>query len=342
MQHKLRVSAAVAALALGAGCADSPVAPSTAAAPLAGGRQTTASAPTEYDWTFENKVFAILFGEHMLPEDRTDQTTIVPGDVKWIEYQFTANRTPQADVAGLTKDAKAKLELALIKPCTDIFPLLICTWGEPGLAPWTIDEFTQFLMIVDLHNFWVCVPDLAFTNKASLTELGPYPPGTTPQVHNSWATLIVKTGVCPPKPEKLGCTLTQGYWKNHSWPVHPLFPPQTLDQWAADNDWTFFDTGTDWKDILSVPTRGNEFYILAHQYIAAIMNGYNGAWVPPEVQAVLGNAYRWYTDAAFRASTPRETVIGWATLLDQYNNGKLGVPHCDDGGGKNKKDKKNA
>lgn len=333
MQHPLRLTSGLTALALAVACADSPVAPRASLAPLSAARQGSTAA-AEYDWTFNNKVFAVLFGEHMLPENRTDVTTIVPGDVKWVEWEFTARRGP--DAAGLIKDAKALRDVGLIKACTDVFPLLICGWGD-NLAPKTLDGDDDFITIVDLLNYEICGVELPFVDTATLTELGPYPAGAKPQVRRSVATLRVNTGVCPPKPRDVGCTLTQGYWKNHTWPMHPLFPTQPLDQWAAENDWTFFDSGRDWKDILGVAPRGDAYYILAHQYIAAILNAYNGAYLPPEVQQTIGKAYLWFADASVRATTSRDTVIGWASLLDDYNKGKLGVSHCRDGKQKGKK-----
>ncbi|HEX8849403.1 MAG TPA: hypothetical protein VF761_07725 [Gemmatimonadaceae bacterium] len=233
-----------------------------------------------------------------------------------------------------TRDASARIDESLISACRNIWPGIMCTWGDHGVPelPFIVDKSTTLRITVDLHNFHVCGESLPFVNAATLTELGP--PGAAPEVHTSSAALTVKTGECAPKPANPGCTLTQGYWKNHPWPVSPLFPPSTLDTWDTDHGWAyqgwnFFDTGMRWKTVLGIPPRGDAYYILAHQYIAAILNQQNGAYVPDEVRQVLVNAYGYFSAAPqVRATYDRNTLTTWATLLDRYNNGQLGVPHC--------------
>lgn len=345
MQHPFRFTAGLTAFVLAAACADSPASPNAVVAPASGSeaRQSASTTP-EYDWSFSKKVLAIFDGDetNMILEPSTSGTIIVPGDVKWIEYELTATRAPAASYpvgTVITKDATARIDEDIVQACKNIFPSVICTWGgsrSPSFFSYTIDNSVVKEIVVDLHNFVVCGEEFTFTNHATLTELGPYPPGTSPQVRQASAPLVLKTGACPPKPKNPGCTLTQGYWKNHEWPAHPLFPGSTLENWEEKNGWSefewhFFDTKTEWKAILSVPPRGDVYYVLAHQYIAAILNQQKGAYVPEAVRAVLVNAYTYFSSTPRqRASVPRGTIIGWANVLDQYNNGKLGVPHCDD------------
>jgi hypothetical protein len=309
MQHPIRFVLALSGLALAGACADSPIAPAMASeSPPYNERvisSTTTTGP-EYDWMFDKQLFAIYFGEHMDREPRTDETVIVPGDVKWIEYRLTATRFLPATYAGATlvaKDASARIDEQILQACKNVFPSIICTFGgdqSPAFYPFTIDGSTVRDVIVDMHNFYVCDENFSIVNRATLTELGPYPAGTSPQVHPASAKFVVKTGPCPPKPKNPGCTYTQGYWKNHAWPVHPLFPPSTLETWEADNgwsdlEWQFFDTKTDWIAILSVQPRGDAYYILAHQYIAAFLNQKNQAWVPTEVRETLYKSYAYFS-----------------------------------------------
>ncbi len=112
-----------------------------------------------------------------------------------------------------------------------------------------------------------------------------------------------------------GCTLTQGYWKNHTsnWPS-PYSP----------ND-AFFTSGKSWIQILSTPPKnGNAYLILAHQYIAATLNVAAGASMPADVQAAYNSATTYFQTGV--GSDP----IGWATILDNYNNGLAagGPAHC--------------
>lgn len=345
MQHPIRFAVALSGLAVLTACADSPVSPVNAAEPKVATTTGTAAGSStalgaEYDWTFNQQILDILAGEHMVPEARKDQTVIVPGDVKWVEYNVKATRylpAAYANATNVTKDASARIDEQLVQGCKNVFPSIICTWGTtkaPAFFPYTIDEGTDRLIIVDMHNYYVCGEDFSIVNHATLTELGPSSNGAALQVRPAETKLLVKTGACPPKPKNPGCTYTQGYWKNHAWPVHPAFPPSTLETWEADNgwsefEWKFFDTNTEWKAMLSVQPRGDAYYILAHQYIAAILNQQNGAYVPQEVRETLVKAYEYFSkSAAERASVSRNDLTTWAGILDRYNNGQLGVPHC--------------
>jgi len=126
-----------------------------------------------------------------------------------------------------------------------------------------------------------------------------------------------------------GCTLTQGYWKTHS----EYGPAPYDDTWAQLSDGAdtlFFDKGASWYEVLwTPPKKGDVYYILAHQYIAAYLNGLNGADT-----STLGTAL---TDAAAlldeydTKSIPRSirpSFINLASTLDQYNNGYTGPGHC--------------
>jgi hypothetical protein len=135
-----------------------------------------------------------------------------------------------------------------------------------------------------------------------------------------------------------GCTLTQGYWKTHNmsfkggakadenWmSVGPL-AEQTV--FSALNPLTWFQT------FWTAPA-GNAYYNLAHQYMAAVLNKYNGASVPPAVQTALDSSsalFAAYSPAQVGAlkvsSSVRKQFISLAGILGAYNEGKSGVPHC--------------
>jgi hypothetical protein len=85
--------------------------------------------------------------------------------------------------------------------------------------------------------------------------------------------------------EPQGCTYTQGYWKTHSIygpAAHPddgwyttagPYPPG-----AAGPDAPLFDSGLSWYVAFNTPPQGgNAWFILAHQWMAAYLNFYNGA-----------------------------------------------------------------
>jgi hypothetical protein len=122
-------------------------------------------------------------------------------------------------------------------------------------------------------------------------------------------------------PETAGCSRTLGYWKTHS------------ELWDAAGDVntaafiagaSFFASGRTYLEILNTPPRGDAYYILAHQYIAALLNGGAGAAATAEVNAAVAGAQAFFGGT----SELRATLIGWAEQLAAYNEGLTGPGHC--------------
>ena len=110
-----------------------------------------------------------------------------------------------------------------------------------------------------------------------------------------------------------GCTYTQGYWKNH-------------DEWPMPNTVVCDQT---WLEILHTPPKGDPWYILAHQWIAASLNVGSGA-APPADDALI-QAEVLLSDCVIDDGE-HDAALALAGLLDDYNNGELGPGHCGDGG----------
>jgi hypothetical protein len=121
-----------------------------------------------------------------------------------------------------------------------------------------------------------------------------------------------------------GCTRTQGYWKNHD---SNLFS-------NIVNGIQFRDTGYTWYQLLTMPPKGgNPYILLAHHYIAERANYYNGACEPREVYEAKERAEELFCGTCLTCDITgdeRTEFIEIAELLDRYNNGLMGVPHCDD------------
>ena len=124
----------------------------------------------------------------------------------------------------------------------------------------------------------------------------------------------------PVTPTSVGCTFTQGYYKNKGSNLLP-----------AGN---FFLSGQTWLAVLETePKQGNAYYILAHQYIAAAMNA-KSASVPTAVATAIADATTYFgkaspNDWSANGAYSKDQLAGWADLLDSYNNGKVGPGHCD-------------
>jgi hypothetical protein len=162
---------------------------------------------------------------------------------------------------------------------------------------------------------------------------------------DEWAIWIIVN--CPE-----GCTLTQGYWKTHS----NLGPAPYDEAWGNIGDFdedtaaeeegeSLFGFGT-WYDVFWTAPKGNAWYSLAHQWMAAYLNWKNDASTPDEVDTALadGASLLAMGPGAFVApkGNAKTTPQGIATLalieqartaagiLASYNEGWIGPGHCDE------------
>ena len=136
-------------------------------------------------------------------------------------------------------------------------------------------------------------------------------------LHGAHLTFVNKP-VTPPATS--GCTFTQGYYKNKGSGLLP--------------SGTFFLSGQTWQAVLDTPpAKGNAYYVLAHQYIAAVLNA-KVASVPTSVSAAITGASAYFakatpSDWSGGGAYSKEQLRAWADLLDAYNSGKVGRGHCD-------------
>ena len=184
------------------------------------------------------------------------------------------------------------------------------TCSPSGPWTWTASGDWSTTLTVTVTNDTVCNATVTLVNAVTLTE------SDSGQTRNDSATVTITAPDCPTTPGggMEGCTYTQGYWKNHpsAWPAG--YSPNA----------TFFSSGKTWLEVLWTPPRGDEYYILAHQYIAAVLNVANGATAPDSVQAAIDAATAYFQGA----SASRDQVLAWADTLAQFNEGYLGPGHC--------------
>lgn len=132
----------------------------------------------------------------------------------------------------------------------------------------------------------------------------------------------------PPPPPGEGCTLTQGFWKNHypeAWPADVLAGGLTLGSVTY--------TAAQLVDILGQPVQGNGLVSLSHQLIATKLNIASGA-DPSSIQADVDAA-----DALIgglvvppvgSGSLSPSSTSALNDSLTDFNEGTTGPGHCDD------------
>jgi hypothetical protein len=143
-----------------------------------------------------------------------------------------------------------------------------------------------------------------------------------------------------------GCTLTQGYWKTHNQsfrdarnghgpqpdPTWDLLGDADGDGTAEGEDETFYLSGMTWFEVFNTAPKGNVYYNLAHQYMAAVLNILAGA-SDDAVAAAMVQA-----EAFFESTTPaaaaglkgnaKNTLVNLAGTLADFNEGDIGPGHC--------------
>jgi uncharacterized protein DUF5979 len=148
-------------------------------------------------------------------------------------------------------------------------------------------------------------------------------------VGNDAGAKFTFTNTFTPPPPPSFCTATLGFWKNH---------PELWDgagEKVVLTTTTFFNSGQNYLTILGTPSAGgNAYIILAKQYIAAVLNTNGGASGNASVDAAIAGAAAYFAGAPAGIPNPvdptRSQLLGWATTLDQFNNGVIGPGHCPD------------
>lgn len=190
----------------------------------------------------------------------------------------------------------------------------------------------------------VCTGESPKTFRYSMT-IGPYSECGTYQVPNIAMAMANSTAAESESSWNItvevvdcsgGCSLTPGYWKTHS----EKGPAPYDDTWATlgGADTPFYYSEQSWYEVLwTSPKGGNPYYILAHAYIAAVLNELNGADTGV-IQADLDAAEAYFDDPVMtpeyagnlkgRNRAIREDMIAIAYRLDDYNNGRTGPGHC--------------
>ncbi|WP_437179724.1 beta strand repeat-containing protein [Pelotalea chapellei] len=132
-----------------------------------------------------------------------------------------------------------------------------------------------------------------------------------------------------------GCSYTWGYWKTHTVYDGAKKRNATWGKLAGGENALFFGLGQSWYNVLMTdPSGGNAYYILAHQYIAAYLNKLSGASV-----SVIDSDFKHAAELLEKydgsplitsdvSGAVRDDFITTASRLDQYNNGMIGPGHC--------------
>jgi hypothetical protein len=235
------------------------------------------------------------------PTDRTNTVTV-------LTEGFVGGDSASAPVSF------AYASMTEVDACVDI------TDDHAGPLGTACDDVT-YEYSVEIGPYAECDTTWQVVNTASFVA-----GDTSATGQDSW-TVTVTVPPCD-----LGCTLTPGYWKTHS----AYGPAPADDTWlelSDGPDTAFFLSGASYYQVLWTAPRGNAYYILAHAYIAAELNGLNGASLGA-VAETMDDARdlfeTWTPGQVDRNRERKRTFVALAATLDDYNNGLIGPGHCDE------------
>lgn len=129
------------------------------------------------------------------------------------------------------------------------------------------------------------------------------------------------------------CTRTQGYWKTHAEKGSKKYD----STWDAYLNKAFYLSGMTYLQVLHEAPKGNAYYILAHQFIAAELNKTAGAALSAADEQTVWNAYtkaseffiKYSPEDVKRNKDLHAQATAMAAVLADYNEGKIGPGHCD-------------
>lgn len=129
-----------------------------------------------------------------------------------------------------------------------------------------------------------------------------------------------------------GCVYSHGYWKTHADKQSNKYDEAWDMAGASGPDTVFYKSGITWLAALDTPVGGNAYHILAQQFAAAKLNLWNSAAATKEVNEAVATAEAYFAEnppLPEPANPQRAELVAIATLLDKYNNGEIGPPHCE-------------
>lgn len=184
-----------------------------------------------------------------------------------------------------------------------------------------------------LHIETITIPDVP--GDVTDVAVSIYSPNPNRGVDTKNGDSFITSAVVVTTTYDQGCTLTQGYWKTHS-EYGPAAKPDATWAEVGGPDAAFFLSGQTYLEVLNTAVKGNAYYILAHQFIAAELNMYAGAYLG-EVADEFSEAadlLALYTPdqiAAMKGNNPvRKMFVELGEMLDKFNNGIIGPGHCND------------
>ena len=170
----------------------------------------------------------------------------------------------------------------------------------------------------NLVHYWVGAEDQPVT-------AGPYTGLTVGNTDADYNDVLVDMAITTSdNPPPTGCTLTQGGYQNN-------FNFKVINS-AGVTLGSVTYTPAQINQIFATPVRGNGLISLADQLITAKLNIYYGATAPASVTAaitaadlLIGGLVVPPIGAGYLAPAVTSSL---SSILDDFNNGRLGTPHC--------------
>lgn len=249
-------------------------------------------------------------------------------DVASIDYTLAA--TPDNGTSYFTLPSGNNFSLGASPACdtvevsTQPYPNSELDYGTNVMITQALPAGVTIDSIVTTEEGW---PDLKFTGTDNATVWTNYWHSAEITFYNAYT------------PPPAGCTLTIGFWKNHAGTKKQAdVLSQYLPIWlgtAAGAQSLQITTAAEAVMALSMKygNPSNGITKLYAQLLAAKLNGASGASMTSIASTIAAAdaflATHGYADWTSLSSSDKSMVLGWMTMLDDYNNGRLSPGHCD-------------
>jgi hypothetical protein len=276
-----------------------------------GGIAANVTCPFAFPYTFSG--FALCFYDANLPDGspRTNTATVALSDGSSASGSFAFDFS----AAEITQE----------NACVDVSDSFAGTLGTVCAGVHSLPATFTYKRTIGPHH---ACGEFTYENTASATTQGLHP-----------VTVSDSATVHVTVPCAAGCTRTIGYWKTHAG-----FGPQAdvvtplLPIWlgtAGGSKSILVDSAAEAVQYLSMNgDASNGINKLYAQLLGAKLNIASGA-SSSGIASTIAAADAFlaqYNSASWSSlsKSQRSQVLSWMTALDNYNNGLVGPPHCDE------------
>lgn len=135
---------------------------------------------------------------------------------------------------------------------------------------------------------------------------------------------------------KMSCTSSDGYWKNHG--KHSMnYDTTWMMAGEKGEDTEFFKSGKTWMEMMMMSSKDNAYAIMAREYMATKLNMWRGAEANEEVKHAVKEAEKMLNKHSMEevrkmshSDQVKMDFMKYMRVFEKFNDGKMGHDTCND------------